>query len=112
MVKLNLNYLDKVVVVCSGRIEGVHARAIKQLLHWLKYPKYKDRFMFIYNKTERLNQTEKAFNLMQMCELLGVDSASDTGDRYDRSIGILPMQDSSLLQTSDVPSGYGASDLG
>ena len=84
-VQVNLVYLDKVVVVCSGRIEAAHARAIKRFLSWLKYSQYKDKFMFIYNKAEGLTKEEKAFNMLQMCELLGVDGASDIGVRRDNA---------------------------
>jgi len=84
-VQVNLVYLDKVVVVCSGRIEAAHARAIKRFLSWLKYSQYKDKFMFIYNKAEGLTKEEKAFNMLQMCELLGVDGASEIGVRRDNA---------------------------
>ena len=61
------------------------AQAIRKFLSWLQYKKYKDKFMFIYNKAEWLTKEDKAFNMLQMCELLGVDGASDIGVRRDNA---------------------------
>ena len=80
-VKMNLAHIDKVVIVCSGRIEGVHAKAIKLFMKWLQYDSYKDKFMFVYNKSDGLTTGEKTSNLLQMCEMVGADANIETGKR-------------------------------
>ena len=75
--ELNLAKIDKVLIVCSGRIENHHAAAIKQFMQWLQYDKNKKRFCFIYNKSDMLTEGEKVSCLLQMCEMLGADTADD-----------------------------------
>ena len=72
-VKANITYIDKVVVICSGRIENVQVNAIKQCMKWLSYNNHKDKFCFIYNKSDGLNATERLENLTYMCDVLGAD---------------------------------------
>jgi len=76
-IELNLAKIDKVVIVCSGRIEKQHADMIKQFMKWLHYTKYKKRFCFIYNKSDQLKEEEKTRNLLTMCEMLGADPKDD-----------------------------------
>ena len=83
-VKINLAYIDKVVIVCSGRIEGAHVEAIKQFMKWLQFEKYKKKFVFIYNKSDGLSEAEKENNLAYMCNELGADPNVDTFT-YDAS---------------------------
>ena len=73
-VKVNLAYIDKVVVVCSGRIEKPHSDSIKQFMKWLSFTKYKSKFVFIYNKADLLTEAEKVKNLLNMCEMLEADT--------------------------------------
>jgi len=72
-IKINLINLDKVVIVCSGRIEGDHIKAITNFMAWLKYEKYKKNFVFIYNKCENLTSAEKKKNLLDLSDLLGAE---------------------------------------
>ena len=72
-VKVNIAKIDKVIIVCSGRIESQQAEAIRQFLDWLKYDKYKNHFVFLYNKCESLTEAEKTCNLLTMCQMLKVD---------------------------------------
>jgi GTP-binding protein EngB required for normal cell division len=84
-VKVNMMYIDIVVVVCAGRIEGVQADAIKQYLEWLEYKKNPNNFVFVYNKAEDLTPGEKTQNLMQMGEILEVDM-TDSGVAYSEDV--------------------------
>ena len=83
-VKINLAYIDKVVIVCSGRIEGAHVEAIKQFMKWLQFERYKQKFVFIYNKSDGLSEAEKENNLAYMCNELGADPTAKTWT-YDAS---------------------------
>jgi hypothetical protein len=44
--KHNLTHVDRIVVICSGRIEKAHADSIKALLQWLGYDSYERNFLF------------------------------------------------------------------
>jgi len=74
-VQMNLVHIDKVVVVCAGRIESNHVAAIKDFMKWLKYDQYKGNFVFIYNKCDGQTQAKKELNLQTMCNKLGVDTS-------------------------------------
>jgi len=73
-VKVNLAYIDKVVIVCSGRIELPHVEAIKQFMSWLQFNKYKKNFVLIYNKSDLLSESQRMENLLMMCSQFGVPS--------------------------------------
>merc|ERR1712080_593421 len=75
-VSVNVATLDRVVFVCSGRIESVHVDSMKQLLGWLKYNNNKICFSFIYNKSENSSDMQKTQNLEIMCNILGVDGTT------------------------------------
>lgn len=81
-IELNLAKINKVVIVCSGRIEKQHADMIKKFMTWLQYNKNKKRFCFIYNKSDQLTEQEKVENLLSMCEMLGADPRDDGYWRY------------------------------
>ena len=66
-------YIDKVLIICSGRIESDQAKAIKQCMKWLSYSDNKEKFCFLYNKCDDLTETEKTENLAYMCDVLGAD---------------------------------------
>ena len=76
-VETNLMHIDKVVVVCSGRIQQTHVEAIKQFMKWLKYTEHKNKFAFIYNKCDGQTERKKSTNLLTMCEKLGVDTSKN-----------------------------------
>ena len=40
-VEVNVAYVDKVIIICSGRIEAVQVKAIKQCMEWLQFKTYK-----------------------------------------------------------------------
>lgn len=71
--KTNILHIDKVVIVCSGRIESNHVDAIKQFMQWLNYKKYHKRFCFFLNKCESLDKSKRNLNLLDMCEILGIE---------------------------------------
>jgi hypothetical protein len=45
-VRTSITYIDKVVIVCSGRIEPPMVQAIKKMTKWLSYEKYKHNNFF------------------------------------------------------------------
>jgi len=75
-VKINTAYIDKVVIVCSGRIENTHVQAIKQVMQWLQFKSYTQKFVFIYNKSDGLTRAEKMINVTHMCQVLGANPDS------------------------------------
>ena len=78
-VKVNVCHIDKVVVVCSGRIEGQHAQAVQQFMKWLKYKKHRNQFVFVYNKADHCDsEEEKLANVAGMLELLGAKQVTRT----------------------------------
>jgi len=68
--KGNFAYIDRVVIVCSGRIERGHQEAIHQFMKWLNFEQYAANFTFIYNKADTVDEEEREQNLFQMCKLL------------------------------------------
>ena len=72
-VEVNVAYIDKVIIICSDRIEGVQVSAIKECMKWLQFKDYKEKFSFIYNKSDRLTEMEKMTNLAYMCDELDAD---------------------------------------
>ena len=75
-VKVNLGYIDKVVIVCSGRIERGHVDSIKQFMKWLRFQEFKRKFVFIYNKSDTLDEATKLTNLAYMMNELEADPDS------------------------------------
>ena len=74
-----MGHIDKVVVVCSGRIEGHHAQAIGQFMNWLEYKKHRNQFVFVYNKADHCDsEEEKLQNVAGMLELLGAKQVTRT----------------------------------
>ena len=51
--------------------------AIKKMMKWLSYEKYKHNFVFIYNKSDNVSDCEKEENLLSMCSLLGADPSQE-----------------------------------
>ena len=72
-VKVNLTYIDKIVIVCSGRIEKCHSESIKQFLDWLNFKNYRDKFVFVYNKADMQSQDDRINNLLEMCSIFGAN---------------------------------------
>ena len=93
-VKINMAYIDKVIIICSGRIEGAHVEAIQQFMGWLSYEKYKQKFVLIYNKSDGLSESEKLENIAYMVnELKGDPSCKSTvmqanGDVTDTNMNL------------------------
>ena len=69
----NMICIDKVVIVCAGRIEKDHKNAVKQFTKWLQYENHKQNFVFIYNKCEEDDLAAREINMLQMCEDFGAD---------------------------------------
>ena len=72
-VKINVTYIDKVIIVCSGRIERAHVEAIQQFMGWLSYEKYQQKFVLIHNKSDGLSEREKLENIAYMVNVLKGD---------------------------------------
>lgn len=72
-VKSNVVKLDKVLVVCAGRMSNESKQSTKNILRWLNYNRRKSQFVFIYSKCENLDEGEKLKCLGQMCDALEVD---------------------------------------
>ena len=75
-VTINMAYIDKVIIICSGRIEGAHVEAIKQFMSWLSFEKYKQKFVFIHNKSEGFSEAEKLENIAYMVNTMKGDPSS------------------------------------
>ena len=94
-VKVNVAFLDKVIVVYAGRMGEEQVKAITQYMDWLDFKKYAEKFVFIYNKSEDLNDFQKLKNVTHMCSVLGADPNTkctqlvkdeNTGEFYEKSI--------------------------
>ena len=97
-VKVNMAYIDKVIIVCSARIEGAHVEAIQQFMSWLSYEKYKQKFVLIYNKSDGLSEAEKLENIAYMVNVL-------KGDPSCKSINVEPNGD--VIETNmNLPIGF------
>jgi len=73
-VKVNASYIDKVVIVCSGRMEKAHADSIRALLGWLKFKQNRNKFVFILNKSDLLSEVDKQHNLAAMLDRFDVNT--------------------------------------
>ena len=66
--------IDRVLILCYGRIQKAHVTELKKMLKWLEYEKHKENFVFLYNKADQVKEIkDRNKNLLQMCALLGVD---------------------------------------
>ena len=66
-------FIDKVIIVCSNRLEAVQVMAIKRCMEWLKFKDHKDNFSFILNKSDNLTENERTSSLAFMCDKLDAD---------------------------------------
>ena len=80
-VEVNVVEIDKVIIICSDRIEGVQVSAIKECMKWLQFKEHKEKFSFIYNKSDGLTHMEKVRNLAYMCDSLDGDLTTRFEDR-------------------------------
>jgi len=71
--RVNFAYVDYVLFVCHGRIEENHVSAIKALLKWMRYDKYYEHFLFVYNKADLVAENLRMGSLSAMCNLLQVN---------------------------------------
>ena len=69
----NVNFIDKVIIVCTNRLEAVQVKAITQCMDWLKFKGHKEKFSFILNKSENLTENEKMESLAFICDKLDAD---------------------------------------
>merc|ERR1712098_692161 len=93
-------FIDKVIVVCHGRIEKLHRKSIQKFKEWLGDDKFKANFVFVYNKQDGCSTAERQENLRGMCEILEIDTSqnvivtSPDGSRKERkcalTLGIKP----------------------
>jgi GTP-binding protein EngB required for normal cell division len=72
--KDNLMHIDRVVIVCSGRLEKAHQDSIMQFMKWLKYDSYKKNFAIVYNKCDGWDEGKRLESLSEVCSMLGVDT--------------------------------------
>jgi GTP-binding protein EngB required for normal cell division len=70
-IKATLFHIDKVVLVCSGRLEAGQREAMRTIMQWLQYRRHAANFAIVYNKAEGLEEDEREALLAQVCELLG-----------------------------------------
>lgn len=99
-VKANMVFIDKVIVVCHGRIEQQHRKSIQKFKEWLGYDKFTANFVFVYNRQDGCSTADRQENLMEMCEILEIDTSQNVivtapdGSRKERkcaiSLGIRP----------------------
>jgi hypothetical protein len=48
---VNLAMIDRVIIVCAGRISSKDVVAVNEIMDWLSFETNKQRFLFIYNKS-------------------------------------------------------------
>uniref|UniRef100_A0A7S0FBR9 AIG1-type G domain-containing protein n=1 Tax=Pyrodinium bahamense TaxID=73915 RepID=A0A7S0FBR9_9DINO len=75
--KLTFLEVDKVVMVCSGRLEVAQQTAMRQIMAWLKYSEGMNHanFVIVYNKADALSEAHREEYLAQVCTLLGAKSS-------------------------------------
>jgi len=73
-VKNNFIYLDKIVFLCSGRIEPGHKSAIQKFMEWFKYHAYGNNFVLVYGRCDGLSQEDRQQGIMDACSVLGFTS--------------------------------------
>ena len=71
----NLIHVDRVVIVCSGRLENAHKDAIKQFMLWLDYKKHQNNFCFVHSKCDGMEEGQKLRSLSTVCGELGIDTS-------------------------------------
>ena len=58
-VQRNLIFIDKVLLICDGRIELRQQKAIKQFLKWMTCKKCKESFVLDYKKVDQCQDDEE-----------------------------------------------------
>ena len=71
--RISLLHIDRVVIVCSGRLEKNHQIEIKQFMKWLRYKEYVTNFALIYNKCDGMEEGKALKNLSEVCDMLGMN---------------------------------------
>jgi hypothetical protein len=56
--EVNRPRIDRVIIVCAGHIAKRDIDAIKQIMEWLSFATKKQRFLFIYNKVDGVQECE------------------------------------------------------
>uniref|UniRef100_A0A7S4QBB8 AIG1-type G domain-containing protein n=1 Tax=Alexandrium monilatum TaxID=311494 RepID=A0A7S4QBB8_9DINO len=76
--KANFFEIDKIVLVCAGRLEAEQEAAMRQIMDWLRYSEGQNRFNFVlvYNKCDGLDETQREELLAQMCGRLKLATSS------------------------------------
>ena len=74
--RTNVLHIDRVVIVCSGRLEKNHQIEIKQFMKWLRYKEYVTNFALIYNKCDGMEEGKSLKNLSIVCGMLGMNAAA------------------------------------
>lgn len=87
-IKLAATSIDAVVVLVAGRIEGEHQRAIQQALDWLQFKHYPANFTFLYNKSERLDESGKLEALANLRMLLKIPTIDHVFETENGSVSI------------------------
>jgi len=71
-IKATMLRIDKVVLVCSGRLIPGHKEAMCEFLSWLGYSENKSNFSVVYTKAEDMSAADRRIVLQEVCEDLGV----------------------------------------
>ena len=79
--------IDRVLILCYGRIQKTHITEIRRMLEWLDYQNHKENFIFLYNKADQVDEENRSKNLWEMCSLLGVNPhiTVNLGEGYEKS---------------------------
>ena len=82
--KTNLFHINRVVIVCAGRLEADHQTGIKKFMELLKYKKYKTNFSFVYNKCDGMEEGNTLKNLGDVCGMLKINPNTTIKNDFTR----------------------------
>ena len=84
--KHNLTHVDRIVVICSGRIEKAHADSIKALLQWLGYDSYERNFLFSRRNKQSVFYVRTSSYEAHLCSIKKYHITNNTRHKKDRGL--------------------------
>ena len=75
-IRTNLARIDKVVLVCDGRVQPAQVVSMKQYLDWLGCGTNLDNVVVVYSKTDDFEPSEKVSSLVGIWSKLGFSRQS------------------------------------